>query len=137
MKWTAFLLAVLLLPLIAIADGLATSICVLDTPAYERLVKEFGDTAKIPTDVLWKAAVHREFLKDSCDTTFKREGESYRLLASRHGTQGQTIYSISQEVEGKASHLVCVGTVGTNEAKKDLADDPFVVILREGNFLKQ
>jgi len=59
------------------------------------------------------------------------------LLASRHGTQGLTVYSIAREADGKPAHLLCVGIVGTDEVKKGTTDDPFVVVLREGNFLKQ
>ena len=132
MKWTAFLFAILLLPIFALADAGATSICVLDTPTYEKLLKEYGETAKIPTGELWAAAVHRGFIKESYDSTFKREDHSYRLLAARQGTQ--VIYSVS-EGEEKLSRLLCVGTVGLDEAKKDRGSDPYVVVLRTGNFL--
>jgi hypothetical protein len=138
MRYAAFLLAMLVLPAIVMADGLATSVCVLDKAEYEKLAKEYGETAKIPTEVLWNASVLKGcFLKESCDATFEREGESYRLLASRQGTGEQAIYSISQEVKGKASRLVCVGTVGLDEVKKDRENDRYVVVLRAGNFEKQ
>lgn len=54
----AFLVALLLLPAIAAADGMATAICVLPKATYAELVKKHGTAAKIPTDVLWRSAAH-------------------------------------------------------------------------------
>lgn len=145
MKLAAFLLATVLFPAFAAADGMITAVLVLDRPTFDKLLSDSGAVAKIPTEALFKSSVHIGFVKETYSDSFRVKEQRYQILATR-AKDGSAIYAISlirPKPEGPvaqvpADQLICVGAVGSGaEAKVDLGEDPLVVVFRLGDFLKE
>ena len=149
MKWIVGLLTLLAVSLPAVADAPATKMSVLGKAALEKLVQAHGSVEKIPTGELWAAETYGDYLPDRATVSFRSADKSYQLLVWRQ--KERLIYSITQNDKGSEPRLVCIGEIGDKEdlrseerfspivtaVKKDWNKDPFVVVLRSGNFAKQ
>ena len=139
---TLCLLVCLLAPGAIYADAMATSVCVIEKPKFEALLKEAGTVDKIPTGKLWPAGFCGYLQPDNINQQFDRDGIRYQLLAARR--ESGTIYSLSVLPTDKAvpdkslpAQLLCVGIIPPGDGvKKDWGADPFVIVLRSGNFLQ-
>ena len=128
----------MLLPSLAFGDALATSICVLTKSEVDSLIKESGSIRKVATQQLWKQSIYREYIggkaTSSVSAEFKNGDRSLRLLATRLN-KGKVLYSICDVSTPDKEMLVGAGTILSGEIKKNTDDEPFVVVLRVGNFV--
>ena len=130
-----------LIPSVAFGDALATSICVLPTATAEELIKESGSIQKVTTRQLWDSSLYRGFIgyraRSTVSVGFKSADQELRLLATRL-KEGKVLYSIRGATASEKDVLIGAGVIlSGQEIKKNTDDEPFVVVLRVGNFLRK
>ena len=128
-----------LMPAVVLADAMATCIAVFDAGTY-RAITATNNAGKVAEgDLFAKSAFHGYFGsrgqgKDDVSVDFTWDKRQYRLLIGRRETK--TIYSIMLTMPNQGPQLVAVGEITKGaEARADAKGDPFVVVIRDGNYL--
>ena len=127
-------LAVLFAPICVFGDHRATVITVFDDATYKDMVGTNTVTSVSERDLFSKTLLLGYFPTkgDDVAATFEHKETKYRLLISRSDTR--TIYSIAKD--GRIPQVVAVGEISRGDlSKKAPAGDPFVVVIRGGNYL--
>jgi len=140
MKIVLALLLFLAVPLMGVADGLATGVCVLEMSQYESLMEPIGDITKVPSGDLWAASIKTHFMGKAPDKTvgleFLHDGKTYRLYVTE--LEGKTLYAVLNITDQAKEILVASGDIAKGrEVKETVAGEPFVVVVRTGNFLRK
>jgi hypothetical protein len=130
----------LALPLAAFADGLATSICVLEENQFANLVRKEGDITRVAIGDVWNSSLKTHIIGKAPDKTanleFAQGGKQFRLWATE--MEDKTIYAILNITDKAREILVASGEIAKGkETKETVIGEPFVVVVRTGNFLKQ
>lgn len=140
MKVISALILFLAIPLIGLADGLATSVCVLEKVQFDKVVNITGDITKVASGDLWASSLKTGFMGESPDRTlrleFSQEGKRFNLHVTE--LKGKTLYAILNITDKAKETLVASGEIAKGrEVKEAVAGEPFVVVIRTGNFLKK
>lgn len=131
-------LFVLLITSIAFADGLATRIAVLEKSKYDELISKNDANSKIPEKMLWVNSLWQNYIGDKPDCAqsgkFIHNEKTYRIFVTRRNKN--FIYSIIDITDEKKEKLVSTGEIELNKEVKAKIDDedPFVVVIRRGNY---
>ncbi len=126
----------------AVGDALSTGVFLLKKGEYDALVKKEGDIRKVKTDLLWdKIITNIKYISDlkECHEVFsiKIEKKNYRLYVTRLKNK-KVMYGMIDVSDSKKEILVSAGTISVGEeVKKDISDEPFVVVFRTDNFEEQ
>jgi hypothetical protein len=132
-----------LMPMTVFADALATRLAVFDA-ATLRTMTTTGDVSKVADgDLFTKSIFHTYFGskgkgKDDVTGDFTWDKKEYRVLVGRRKTK--TIYTILLITADQPTQVVAVGEIHrlplTKEIKDDAKGDPFVVVVRSGNYAR-
>ena len=133
------LILLLAIPYMACADGMATSVCVMDKVQFDKLVQSTGNVAKVDIRVLWSSSLTTGMSK-APDKVVKLEfacqGKQFRLHVTE--LENKTLYAILNVTEKTNERLVASGEIPKGREVKETVDgEPFVVVVRTGNFLKK
>lgn len=142
MRRTIMLTLLLLMPAAGFADALATCVAVFDGATY-RAVTGGNDVARVTDgDLFTKSIFHGYFGSkepgtDEVVADFSWQDKQYRLLTRR--LERKTIYTILLVRVDKPTQVVAVGEIQrvplSREVKDDPKTDPFVVVVRTGNYV--
>ena len=140
MKATLALILSLAVPLSGLADGLATSVCVLEQGQFDNLVKGAGDITKVASGDLWAASLKTGFIGKAPDKAvrleFSHEGRLFRLHAAEQ--EGRTLYAVLNITDKANEILAAAGEIARgSEVKEGVGGERLVVVVRTGNFLKK
>jgi hypothetical protein len=130
-------LAVFLAPICVFGDHRATVITVFDDATYKEMVGTNTVKSVSERDLFSKTLLRGAYFPtkgDDVAATFEHKETKYRLLISRSDTR--TIYSIAKD--GTIPQVVAVGEISRGDlSKKAPVGDPFVVVIRGGNYLRK
>ena len=130
----------LVLPAAALADGLATRVCVLEKSRFDNLIKSAEGISKVPNGDLWAASVGTGHLVGKppnrfVSFEFSWQGKRFKLHAT--GLVGKTLYAIVDITDKKNEKLVASGMILAGQESAENTDgEPFCVVVRSGNFLQ-
>lgn len=137
MKRVIIVLACSFLTLSALADHPATVITVFDAATYRNMVGDKSAKAISERELFSKTLLRGSYFPakgDHVTATFEYKKTQYQLLISRSDTR--TIYSIAED--GTTPRVIAVGEITKGEqSKRDPTGDPFVVVIRGGNYLRK
>jgi hypothetical protein len=139
MKELTIVVLLALMPAVVLADAMATCIAVFDAGTY-RAITATNSAGKVAEGDLYTKSVFHGYFgsrgqgKDDVSADFTWDKRQYRLLIGRRETK--TIYSVTLTMTNQAPKLVAVGEITNGaEARGDAKGDPFVVVIRDGNYL--
>jgi len=140
MKGRIIAALLVLMPAAVFADAMATCITVFDAATFRDMTATNAIGQVADGDLFTKSIFHDYFGakgKDDVSADFTWDGKQYRLLVGRRETK--TIYTVLLMTANQPTQVVAVGEIQRlplpKEIKNDPKGDPFVVVIRSGNYL--
>ena len=140
MKPQIVALLLMVFPVAVFADAMATCVTVFDAATFRTLTAT-NAIGQVRDGDLFTKSVFCSFFgskgqgKDDVSGDYTWDKKQYRLLIGRR--EGKTIYTVLLITENQSTQIVAVGEILSKQTKDDPKGDPFVVVIRGGNYLKQ
>ena len=131
----------MLMPTAVFADAMATAITVFDANTFKAITATHT-IGQVADGVLFAKSVFHGYFgahgKDDVVADFTWDRKPYRLIIGRR--EAKMIYTVLLMTANQPAQVVAVGEIQrvpvSKEVKDDPKGDPFVVVVRSGNYLK-
>ena len=132
----------MLIPAAVLADAMATCITIFDAETFREMTATNTIDRVADGDLFTKSLLRGCYFGgkngDDVATDFKWGGKEYRLLVRRAETK--TIYAVLLARTDQPPQVLAVGDIDRVPLSKEVKDnskgDPFVVVVRSGNYLR-